>query len=256
MSQIRLSPSRIGDYQNCPQLYKYRVIEQLPEKISLDAERGTLVHSVLEEIHNLERDKRNIEFAKSLAPNYWSEQKSKKPELNQLVIDEVEWFSRIDALLENYFNLEDPTIFDSTHREIHLEHTPNEEILLHGYVDRLDIAPTGEVRIVDYKTGKAPKPGWEEKALFQLRFYGLLWWRKEGTLPKLLQLLYLGDKQVIKESPTESSLIAAEKNALKIGIAIGNSIKDDIWPTNPTKLCNWCSFKDICPAFTNSNTNS
>ena len=42
-------------------------------------------------------------------------------------------------------------------------------LYLHGYVDRLDVAPTGEVRIVDYKTGKSPKPGWEAKALFQLQ---------------------------------------------------------------------------------------
>ena len=47
---IRLSPSRISDYQQCPQLYNYRVIQKLPEPISLDAERGTLVHSILEEL--------------------------------------------------------------------------------------------------------------------------------------------------------------------------------------------------------------
>ena len=34
-----------------------------------------------------------------------------------------------------------------------------DNVYLHGYVDRLDIAPTGEVRIVDYKTGKAPEAG-------------------------------------------------------------------------------------------------
>ena len=256
MSQIRLSPSRISDYQNCPQLYKFRVIDGLPEKISLDAERGTLVHSILEKVHTEPRENRNLDFAKTLAPNYWQEQKSAKPDLIELVSNEVEWFDRVNALLENYFALEDPTIFDSTHQEIHLEHNVNETMLFHGYVDRLDVAPSGEVRIVDYKTGKAPKPGWEEKALFQLRFYGLLWWRSEGVIPKLLQLLYLGDKQVLKESPSESNLLATEKSALKIGAAIENSIKDEIWPPNPSKLCNWCSFKEICPAFTNSKTSS
>jgi putative RecB family exonuclease len=251
MNQIRLSPSRIGDYQNCPQLYKYRAIDQLPEKISLDAERGTLVHSILEHIHELGRVERNLKVAQSLAPKLWNSQKAEKPELESLVIDDGEWLDRVSALLKNYFELEDPTIFDSTHREIHLEHTPNESLHFHGYVDRLDIAPTGEIRIVDYKTGKAPKPGWEDKAIFQLRFYALLWWRQNGTIPKLLQLIYLGDKQVLKDVPSESKLLSAEKSALKIGNAISNSIKDNIWPTNPTKLCNWCSFKDICPAFTN-----
>ena len=41
MSELRLSPSRLGDFMNCPQLYKYRVIDRLPEPLSLDAERGT-----------------------------------------------------------------------------------------------------------------------------------------------------------------------------------------------------------------------
>ena len=50
MDVIRLSPSRISDYQQCPQLYNYRVIQQLPEPKSLDAARGTLVHTILEEL--------------------------------------------------------------------------------------------------------------------------------------------------------------------------------------------------------------
>ena len=47
MEILRLSPSRINDFLNCPQLYKYRAIDQLPEPPSLEAERGKLIHSVL-----------------------------------------------------------------------------------------------------------------------------------------------------------------------------------------------------------------
>ncbi|MBV5280209.1 MAG: PD-(D/E)XK nuclease family protein, partial [Actinobacteria bacterium] len=50
MSQLRLSPSRISDFNNCPQLYKYRTIDLLPEPPSIDAERGTLIHTVLEDL--------------------------------------------------------------------------------------------------------------------------------------------------------------------------------------------------------------
>lgn len=248
MEPIRLSPSRMADYGNCPQLYKYRAIDQLPEAPSLDAIRGTFVHAILEKIHDSSRAERNLNNAKEIAPTIWQEQVAEKPELAELINDEVEWFDRVNALLENYFALEDPTIFDSTHRELYLQ-LPNDQFLFHGYVDRLDIAPTGEVRIVDYKTGKAPRVGYEDKALFQLRFYGLLWWRSNGSVPKLLQLLYLGDQKALKQVPTESDLVATEKAAHRIGQGILNSIKDDIWPTKPSKLCDWCSFKSICPAF-------
>src|SRR3984885_14599653 len=42
-----LSPSRAGDFMTCPLLYRFRVIDRLPEPPSPAAARGTLVHAVL-----------------------------------------------------------------------------------------------------------------------------------------------------------------------------------------------------------------
>ena len=248
MEQLRLSPSRVNDYRNCPQLYKYRAILNLPEEISLDAERGKLVHSVLEDLFELPRSERNQLTAISILPQAWQRQIAKKPELEPLITSNQEWLDRAQSLLATYFNLEDPTSFDSTYRELHLEKDFTDQIYLHGYVDRLDVAPTGEVRIVDYKTGKSPKPGWEEKALFQLRIYALLYWRNEGVLPRLLQLLYLGDGRTVKSSPTEKELEATERILKNIGDEILTAIDTDFFPPKKSRLCDWCSFKRICPA--------
>ncbi|HZE29986.1 MAG TPA: PD-(D/E)XK nuclease family protein, partial [Actinoallomurus sp.] len=43
-----LSPSRAGDFMTCPLLYRFRVIDRIPERPSPAAARGTLVHAVLE----------------------------------------------------------------------------------------------------------------------------------------------------------------------------------------------------------------
>ncbi|MEY3578679.1 MAG: hypothetical protein RIS49_657, partial [Actinomycetota bacterium] len=211
MEQLRLSPSRMNDFTNCPQLYKYRAIDLLPEPPSIDAERGKLIHSVLEDIFELPSSDRTLQSAVDLLPTSWSAQLEKTPELRALVLDEKEWMDRAQALLTNYFSLENPTTFESTYRELHLERDISDEIYLHGYVDRIDIAPTGEVRIVDYKTGKSPKPGWEEKALFQLRVYALLYWQNHGVLPRMLKLIYLGDVKTIDSQPTEAQLESTEK---------------------------------------------
>ena len=251
MDVIRLSPSRISDYQQCPQLYNYRVIQKLPEPISLDAARGTLVHSILEELLALPANMRTLENAIASAPQHWQSQKESVADLAAAVTDEKEWLDRVASLLRSYFKLENPQSFEPTHMEEHLELDEEDSLLLHGYVDRIDVAPTGEVRIVDYKTGKSPKPGYEDKALFQLRFYALLWYRIHGEIPKLLQLLYLGDQKVLKSSPTEAEILAAEKKALQVGNDIKISIEKDYWPTQKSRLCDWCSFKKICPAFTN-----
>ena len=239
MEQLRLSPSRINDFTNCPQLYKYRAILNLPEAISLDAERGKLVHAVLEDLFELPRPERNSDSALAILPQAWQKQISDKPELEALVTDQKEWMDRAQSLLQTYFGLEDPTAFDSTFRELHLEKNFTEQIYLHGYVDRLDVAPTGEVRIVDYKTGKSPKPGWEEKALFQLRVYALLYWRNEGVLPRLLQLLYLGDGKTVKSSPTEKELESTERILRNIGDEILTAIDTDFFPPKKSRLCDW-----------------
>ena len=248
MEQLRLSPSRINDFNNCPQLYKYRAIDQLPEPPSIDAERGKLIHSVLEDLFEEKIEDRTIVTALNLLPKAWEEHLLSQPELAQLVLDEKEWMDRAGSLLSSYFTLENPQSFDSTFRELHLEQNMSEEIYLHGYVDRVDIAPTGEVRIVDYKTGKSPKPGWEEKALFQLRVYALLYWQNHDVLPRLLKLIYLGDQKVVESSPTEAQLRSTEKILLNIGQEILSAIETAHFPTRKSRLCDWCFFKTICPA--------
>jgi putative RecB family exonuclease len=245
---LRLSPSAVTEYQNCPLLYRYRKIDKLPEPPSLDAERGTLVHTVLHDLFDSRAENRTPQTAIELLPSRWKAQIEAKPELIDLVTSDKEWLDRAASLLVTYFTVEDPKTFEPTHREIHLENDLTENIYLHGYVDRLDVAQTGEVRIVDYKSGKAPKPGWEEKALFQLRVYALLYWKNKGVLPRLLQLIYLGDGKLVKSQPTLADLESTEKTLMRIAKDISTSIEENYWPPNPTKLCDWCFFKNICPA--------
>ena len=246
--KLRLSPSAVSEYENCPQLYKYRKIEKLPEPPSLDAERGTLVHTILQDLFEFPSAQRLPQTAIDLLPSRWSAQLEGKPELKAMVTNEKEWLDRATSLLTTYFTLENPSTFEATHREMHLENDFDTDVYLHGYVDRLDIAPTGEVRIVDYKTGKSPKPGWEEKALFQLRVYALLYLKATGVLPRLLQLIYLGDGRVVKSNPTMKDIESAEKVLHRVAKDIFISIQKDYWPPKPSRLCDWCFFKSICPA--------
>ena len=246
--KLRLSPSAVSEYENCPQLYKYRKIDKLPEPPSLDAERGTLVHTVLQDLFEFPSQERLPQTAFDLLPSRWSAQLEGKPELREMVTNEKEWLDRAQSLLTTYFSLENPATFEATHREMHLEDEFDADIYLHGYVDRLDIAPTGEVRIVDYKTGKSPKPGWEEKALFQLRVYALLYWKSTGVLPRLLQLIYLGDGRMVKSNPSMKDIESVEKVLQRVAKDIFISTEKDYWPPKPSRLCDWCFFKSICPA--------
>jgi len=101
----------VSEYQNCPLLYRYRKIDKLPEPPSLDAERGTLVHTVLHDLFDSRAGERTSEKAVSLLPSRWKAQIENKPELQQLIGNEKEWLDRAASLLQTYFAVEDPTLF-------------------------------------------------------------------------------------------------------------------------------------------------
>jgi putative RecB family exonuclease len=64
-------------------------------------------------------------------------------------------------------------------------------------------------------------------------------------------LLYLGDQKVLRSTPTESEILATEKKALQVGNEIKISIEKEYWPTQKSRLCDWCAFKSICPEYQN-----
>jgi putative RecB family exonuclease len=122
-------------------------------------------------------------------------------------------------------------------------------LMLRGYVDRLDEAPDGALRVVDYKTGKAPGPGYEQRAMFQMRFYALVLWRLRGVVPTLLQLVYLGSGDVLRYAPDEHDLLATERKLRALWKAIERARTTGDWKPSPGPLCNWCDHKARCPAW-------
>ncbi|NCV80390.1 MAG: exodeoxyribonuclease V subunit beta, partial [Actinobacteria bacterium] len=72
-----------------------------------------------------------------------------------------------------------------------------------------------------------------------------------GVLPRLLQLIYLGDGKLIKSTPTMKDIESAEKVLRRVAKDIFISMEKNHWPPKPSRLCDWCYFKNICPAHNN-----
>jgi putative RecB family exonuclease len=248
-----LSPSRAGDFMTCPLLYRFRVVDRIPERPSREAVRGTVVHQVLEDLFDLPPVERTLDRAAAMLPGAWDSVREQDEvaatELFATPEEATEWLATAVPLLESYFRLEDPTRLDPAERELRVETTLPDGLVLRGYIDRVDRNAAGEVRVVDYKTGRAPGEGYEQKALFQMRFYGLVLWRATGTVPRLLQLLYLGDEQVLRYEPEESDLVATERKVTALWAAIERAHSSGDWRPSPSRLCDWCDHKSRCPAF-------
>ncbi len=57
-TNLRLSPSRASDFRSCPQLYKFRAVDRIPEPPSEAQLRGTITHKALEILLRLPSDER------------------------------------------------------------------------------------------------------------------------------------------------------------------------------------------------------
>jgi len=247
-----LSPSRASDFMTCPLLYRFRVIDRLPERPSPAATRGTMVHAVLERLFDLPAVERVPARAHEMIAPEWERLLEAEPELAALFDDDAgrdEWLTSAAELLDSYFALEDPTVLEPAERELFVECDLDSGLRLRGYVDRLDEAPGGALRVVDYKTGRAPREGFEAKAMFQMRFYALVLWRLRGEVPRLLQLLYLGSGEVLRYEPDEADLRATERKVLALWDAIARATERGDWRPSPSRLCDWCDHQALCPAF-------
>lgn len=259
-----LSPSRASDFMQCPLLYRFRVVDRLPEPPSAAAARGTLVHAALERVFDLPAPERTPEATIALLPSEWARLVEQEPELaslltgdepaptdedgDDLAARETAWFAEAAGFVRTWFTLEDPTRLEPAERELYVE-AEVDGLVMRGYVDRLDVAPDGRLRVVDYKTGRSPSELWEGKALFQMKFYALVLWRTRGVIPTLLQLVYLRDGQILRYAPDEHELLATERKIKALWTAIERAADTGDWRPRRSRLCSWCHHKPVCPAW-------
>jgi len=248
-----LSPTRAGDFMACPLLYRFRAIDRLPEPPSPDAVRGTVVHKVLEDLFDLPAVERTVERARELLLPAWESLMELEPGVAELFVDDESrlepWLTSCRRVLDRYFTLEDPTRLEPAERELYVETLLDSKLLLRGFIDRLDVSPDGRVRVVDYKTGRSPDPAFEAKALFQMKFYALVIWRTRGVVPAMLQLIYLGNAELVRYVPEAADLLATERKVVAVWEAIRRAEETGDWRPSPGRICDWCSHQALCPAF-------
>ncbi|WP_304114348.1 RecB family exonuclease [Mycolicibacterium bacteremicum] len=249
-----LSPSRAGDFKQCPLLYRFRAIDRLPEPVSPAQLRGSVVHAALEDLYALPAAQRGHDTALTLVDTALDRVAAENEQLGRELDAALRAELVRDArkLLSGYYRLEDPTRFDPDSCEQRVEVELEDGTLLRGFVDRIDIAATGEMRVVDYKTGKAPSELWalaEAKALFQMKFYAVALWRSRGVLPARLRLIYLADGQLLDYSPDPDELVRFERTLTAIWRAIQSAGSTGDFRAKRSKLCDWCAHRALCPEF-------
>jgi putative RecB family exonuclease len=254
-----LSPSRANDFKQCPLLYRFRAIDRLPEVPTSAQARGTLVHAVLERLFLLPAQDRTPEAAQALVAPAWQQLCTDDPRLpaalsgdeTTAAVDVEGWLAGAAPMIDAYFALEDPRLLEPEARELHVEVELESGLLLRGYIDRVDGTGTDgtALRVIDYKTGSAPRPIAEARALFQMKFYALALLCLRGVMPTELRLMYLTGPEELRYTPDEGELRRFARTLDAIWAAIRTAGATGDFRPNPGRSCAWCGYKQLCPAW-------
>lgn len=244
-----LSASSISTWEQCPQRYKYSRIDGIPEPETESQVMGTFVHEVLENLYALPKDQRTLGNAQQMSRVIWA--KGWIERLSALGLDEKEmrefrWKSW--WCIENLWVVENPAdiLPLGLESEYNVEVAPG--IRIRGFVDRITEFGDG-VKITDYKTGKFPRPAYMDQKWFQLLLYKVVVERTIDKPVKEVELIYLKDGKSVGRKTTAEDDARTLARVASVHAEIQQSLSTGDFPTKVSRLCDWCHYKKICPAW-------
>ena len=242
---LKLSASSIGTYQKCPKQYHYRYIEK-PDVIKkkwVFSEFGSCAHKALELFHlDLMSNVRSPDIFGDIMTECFIaalqeyDQKLLEPEMNSLY-----------EVIQNYlFKIKKEGITQVIAVEKEFSLTINGHIV-RGYIDRIDKVNDNTYHVVDYKTSKSPS----YLTNFQLLVYALA---VKELYPDAENIS--GSYCLLKHKSDMMSWDFSDDD-LKETVEKIKSIERDIeleikWVKKPSKLCDFCDYKDICQGSSDS----
>lgn len=241
-----LSPSSASMFRQCPQRWKFRYVDKLPDPPGEAALAGTFAHRVLEELLDLDATERTLESARSLAGQVWTEMELDKDfaalELDADGVRNFKWTAW--RAIEGLWDLEDPTTVDivATETEVSVEIGG---VPFVGYIDRVEEGADGLV-VSDYKSGRAPGRKFSESRLEQVLLYAAALTEIHGTLPARARLMYLGQRIDEIEVTAENIDEVTQRLADTWGDLLRRTETGE-FPPQPGPLCGWCAFVRHCP---------
>ena len=244
-----LTPSKVASFKDCALAFRFSAIDRLPEPPSPYATKGTLVHRALELLFCLDAAERTVDAALDCLQRAQAELRddSEYTGLGLTPDEEATFAADAEHLLRNYFLLEDPQSIHPIGLELKLEVQVG-TLRLRGIIDRLEL-DAGRLVVSDYKTGKPLGENYERSRLGGVHFYAFLCERLFGRRPDRIQLLYLSEPVAIVAEPTEQSVRGLEQRTSAIWQAVERACEHDDFRPRRSRLCDWCSFREYCPAW-------
>ncbi len=242
-----LSASSMTTFLQCPLKFKFSRIDRIKEPATEPMILGSFVHEILEEFYKASADERTFDTARSIGRDLWDSKWAKEAdEVGVRDINQFRW--KAWWCIENLFTLEDPQQMNLAGVETKVDDTINGVRVL-GFVDRYLHDDDGNVVVADYKTGKVPLPKWSADKVFQIMVYVLM---LEQMLEQPVvsgEIIYLKEGKVVAYEPTQKRRSETIQTITSVRKEVEDSCEAGAFQTKPSRLCDWCHYKPICPAW-------
>lgn len=241
LGRVRLSFSRIDTHEKCPLKFRFRYLDKLPSVMAGHLSFGTSIHSALESFH--ERTLFGMPTVDDLLGflfDGWESagyaDVSREEQLTQ--------YRRAQDALRRYHARTAATYRPAAATEAWFELPVGDRALVVGSIDRIDIDDDGTFHVVDYKTGRLRGEQYVLGSL-QLAIYALACEHLFGRLPATVALDYVVAGTPVIVEVADMDLDDARARVL----ACADAVVADEFPATPNRLCNWCDYRDACPAW-------
>ena len=245
-----LSPSRVESFLSCPLAFRFASIEKLPDPPTVATTKGSLVHRALELLFLHPAPGRTAEVLDRSVDTAIAEYREHDDFVLLALDDEAAatFFREAREIAANYLRMEDPTTVRDIGLELRLE-APVGELTLRGIIDRLDLNDDGELVVVDYKTGRAPSPGWERRSMSGIHFYAFLCESVFGRRPAEIRLMYLKSGETIRTAPSAQSTRFMTTRTNAVWKAVATACERNDFRPRASTLCNFCAYQQWCPEY-------
>jgi putative RecB family exonuclease len=244
------SHSKLTTYQQCPQKYKFRYIDEIPPPIrSIELHLGDTVHRALEKLYAdaMQGQTHSSDEILAFYQLKWDEGYTPQMRIVRSGTTARTYLEYGRQMLLTYHRRFFPFTQSAT---LELEEKflfpLSDQHEIRGIIDRLAKASDGSLEIHDYKTSRRlPNPA-QVSSDTQLALYELaLRHRWPGTGHVSLIWHYLAFGKEIQITKTAQQLETIKRNILGLIHRIESA---ESFPTQVTPLCDWCEYKEICPA--------
>lgn len=226
-------------YLECPQKYKFRYIDKLPQKPKHFFSFGTSLHETLEFFYNPTEDLpvSLVELMQYYKAHWIGEgYKDNRQEL--------EYFTKGEEVLVDFYNKHKDNFkvpfFTEYKFDLSVKGIP-----VTGFIDRIDKVGEGKIAILDYKTGKALATGRLDTDA-QLTMYQMACEELLGLEVESLTFYHLNSGTAFSTKPRSKEVVDQLKEQI---VSVASLISREVFtPLPEERKCGWCDYKYMCPA--------